>query len=211
MCLKSEAHVGSLPKRSRLSAPDRAARAKRIWSRHSLIGIAIVSVLAISSARAAPPTPLPPDAQQAMAVAEVVLGIISYTTWPTPPEPLRVCILEQPGDLERRLLDGSRIGATRVRAAAISIADPRLGADCNVVFSGALTPADRVVLRDDIQGHPVLTIDEDDTACSGLVMFCLTPSGTRVDFSVNLDSVARSGLEVNPQVLLLGRRRAVAP
>jgi hypothetical protein len=40
-------------------------------------------------------------------------------------------------------------------------------------------------------------------------MFCLNlaAGGATAGFAVNLDSVARSGVAVNPRVLLLGRRR----
>ncbi len=134
-------------------------------------------------------------------MAEVVLGIISYTTWPTPHAPLRLCVLGHPRDAEAPLLNGSRIGTMRVRAEPMSLDDPQLGADCDVVYAGALTGRDFTRLRADVQGHGVLTISEDDAACSG----------TTVLFSVNLDSVAHSGVEVNPQVLLLGRRPAVTP
>jgi hypothetical protein len=172
--------------------------------------MAIVSVLTCGAARADAPAP-PSSAGQAMAVAEVVLGIISYTTWPTPHAPLRLCVLGHPRDAEAPLLNGSRIGTLRVRAEPMSLDDPELGADCDVVYAGALTGRQFTRLRAGVQGHDVLTISEDDAACSGIIMFCLTTSGTKVLFSVNLDSVAHSGVEVNPQVLLLGRHPAVTP
>jgi hypothetical protein len=146
-----------------------------------------------------------------LAVAHVVLGIVSYTTWPKPPSPLRLCIVGHPHDVKEQLLNGSRIGAMRVLAEPVSIDDLELGADCDVVLAGTLNDAERDMLRAGVQGHAVLTISEDDAACSGIVMFCLATSGTRVAFSVNLDSVARSGVVVNPQVLLLGRRQAGQP
>lgn len=191
-------------------ALDHTAGVQRYWLLYSVIRILVVSLLACGPARAqVPATSL--SNIRALAVAQVVLGIISYTAWPIPPSPVRLCIIGEPHEVEGRLLNGSRVGITHLIAEPISINDPRLGAECDVVYAGALTDAELNVLRDRIQGHPILTISVDDAACSGIVMFCLTTNRTKIAFSVNLDSVARSGVEVNPQVLLLGRRQAAPP
>ena len=207
---RSDASVAYLSGGGKVYARDHMASVQRYWLRYSLICIVVVSVLACGPARAQVPA-TPSLNARALVVAQVVLGIISYTAWPVPPSPVRLCMIGEPHDVDGRLLNGSRAGTMHVIAEPISINDPHLGAECDVVYAGALTDAERDVLRDHIQGHPVLTISEDDTACSGGSMFCLTTSSTKVAFSVNLDSVARSGVEVNPQVLLLGRRQEAQP
>jgi len=108
-------------------------------------------------------------------------------------------------------LDGDQIGSMRVKTQRMSIADTELGAGCDVVYSGALSNTERDILRNDLAGHPVLTISEDDEACSDSNMFCLVIRDQHVSFAVNLDSVARSGVNINPQVLLLGRRSRPSP
>jgi YfiR/HmsC-like len=167
---------------------------------------AVVSVLACGGAHAQ--TPIAPSADaHASAVAQVVLGIISYTTWPKPHSQLRLCILAQSNDVEGQLLNDVRIGTVSIVAKSMSIDDLHVGLDCDVVYANELTGAGREALGAAILNRPILTIDEGDATCSSIIMFCLNTSGTTVTFSVNLDSVARSGVEVNPQVLLLGRRR----
>ena len=89
--------------------------------------------------------------------------------------------------------------------------DNRLGDECDVVYSGDITESERVILRNDLAGHPVLTISEHDPSCSDSNAFCLVVHGTVVSFSVNLDSIARSGVRVDPHVLLLGRQPSPSP
>jgi len=42
-------------------------------------------------------------------------------------------------------------------------------------------------------------------------VFCLNIRGARISFKVNLDSLARSGVRVNPSVLQLAGNKAVRP
>jgi hypothetical protein len=48
-------------------------------------------------------------------------------------------------------------------------------------------------------------IGEGAEFCSDGGMFCLDAGTTAARFTVNLDAVARSGLRVNPSVLLIAR------
>ena len=195
----------SPPGRHRSRRPDRAlqARAYPIWA--WFVGVAL-SVLLSGPAQAQTPAP-PPANAASLTVVQVVLGIISYTSWPAQLPSLQLCIVGHPADAQELILDRLQIGTTRLRAQYDTIADPQLGADCDVIYAGALTGSQRDQLRADISGHPILTITDNDPSCSDIIMFCLIPGGIRLGFSVNLDSIARSGVQVNPQVLLLGRPR----
>ncbi|WP_216856002.1 YfiR family protein [Acidisphaera sp. S103] len=152
-----------------------------------------------------------PVADAAAAVSRVVQGIVSYTRWPTPPAPFRLCVVGQTDYADGLLQSGLQIDEVQLRAQRMAIDDNRLGAECDVVYSGALTESERTILRTDLTGHPVLTISEHDPSCSDSNAFCLAVHGTTVSFSVNLDSIARSGVRVDPHVLLLGRQPRPTP
>ena len=147
----------------------------------------------------------------AAAVSQVVQGIVSYTRWPTPPAVFRLCVVGQTDYAAGLFQSGLQIDGVQLRAQRKTIDDNQLGAACDVVYSGALTETERTILRNELAGHPVLTISEHDPFCSDSNAFCLAIHGTAVSFSVNLDSIARSGVRVDPHVLLLGRQSRPTP
>jgi hypothetical protein len=154
-----------------------------------------------------------PADDTSLGVKQAVLGIMSYTRWPGSRIGLRLCVVGQPRHAAA-LFDGQiRLGATPVAVSRNSLQASQLGAQCDAVYEGTTSAEERQLLHLQLAGHPILTITEDDPTCSGPSMFCLDTGGhdPRVGFAVNLDSVARSGVEVNPRVLLLGRRRKPAP
>jgi hypothetical protein len=154
-----------------------------------------------------------PPSEVAVGVKQVVMGIMSYTRWPEQPPTLRLCVVGEPGYATALFAGGMQIGKTPVAVSR----NPRLSGDisahCDAIYAGPMAQTQRLSLRKNLAGHPVLTIAEDDPPCVGGSMFCLdlTRPGTTTGFAVNLDSVARSGVAVNPRVLLLGRRPKAAP
>ena len=139
------------------------------------------------------------------AVRQVVLGIVSFTRWPTTPVRLHLCVTGRPnyaGDLT----DTMQAGSTMLDVQRVRFDDPALGVACDVVYLGNLGNDERARVRGTLAGHPVLTIAEHDVTCTAGAMFCLTVEGERVTFDINLDAVARSGVRVHPNVLNLARR-----
>ncbi|HEF4769607.1 YfiR family protein [Burkholderia multivorans] len=167
-------------------APDEAAR------------IAAAPPASAAEAEAALP---PHDA----AVRRVVLGIVSFTRWPTQPARLRLCIVGRP-DYAGGLIDTLQAGATPLDVQRIRFDDRALGSACDVVYLGMLSDDERAQVRRAVAGHPVLTIAEHDPSCIAGGMFCLNVDGEPVTFDINLDAVARSGVRVHPNVLNLARR-----
>ncbi|AQQ30094.1 YfiR family protein [Burkholderia cenocepacia] len=139
------------------------------------------------------------------AVRQVVLGIISFTRWPTTPVRLHLCVTGRP-DYARGLTDTLQAGSTLLDVQRVRFDDPSLGMACDVVYLGALSNDERARVRAALAGHPVLTIAEHDPSCTAGGMFCLDVDGDRVSFDINLDAVARSGVRVHPNVLNLARR-----
>ncbi len=169
-----------------------------VWRAWVLLQLFIVSAVADQ-----------PSADISTGVRQAVLGIISYTRWPKKPAAQRLCLVGQPSHAGALFDAPMQVGGSPVIVTRHALQSDRIGDECDTVYSGALTGLETDALHRQIAGHPVLTISEDDKSCSGASMFCLdtTGAGGKVFFAVNLDSVARSGVLVNPRVLLLGRRR----
>jgi hypothetical protein len=169
--------------------------------------IALLQIFILSAAADQPPADI------SFGVRQAVMGIISYTRWPKQLTSHRLCVIGQP-DHAGALFDlPMQIGGTPVIVTRYALAADHIGEACDTVYAGALTAPESDALHRQVAGNPVLTITENDPSCSGAFMFCLdtTGAGGRVFFAVNLDSVARSGVLVNPRVLLLGRRKKSQP
>ncbi|VWC77256.1 hypothetical protein BLA18110_02468 [Burkholderia lata] len=203
------------------TAPGRPGRTAPL--RHALVAIVCVlgaaqAVLAGASAEAVDPvdmvqmvaaaSPTPADSavvSHDTAVRQVVLGIVSFTHWPTTPVRLHLCVTGRP-DYASGLTDTLQAGSTLLDVQRVRFDDPALGIACDIVYLGNLSADERARVRAALAGHPVLTISEHDPSCTSGGMFCLNVDGERVSFDINLDAVARSGVRVHPNVLNLARR-----
>ncbi|MBR8062979.1 YfiR family protein [Burkholderia ambifaria] len=160
--------------------------------------------------RIAAPAPAASPASPAISshdstVRQVVLGIVSFTRWPSTPVRLHLCVTGRP-DYAAGLTDTLQAGSTVLDVQRVRFDDPALGLVCDVVYLGTLGDAQRARVRAALAGRPVLTIAEHDESCTAGAMFCLAVDGERVTFDINLDAVARSGVRVHPNVLNLARR-----
>lgn len=89
--------------------------------------------------------------------------------------------------------------------------DPAIARECNAVYLGKLSTTERSDVFDSLNGHAILSISEYGNQCTVGSLFCLRVTDDQVSFEVNLDSVARSGVRIHPNVLQLSRRRAAQP
>jgi YfiR/HmsC-like len=193
-------HRPSRPASSRLSG------ARRIW----MAGLATLPWLfPVLAAAQAPlqPAPSPVQSDEA-AITQVVLGIISYTRWPAELPTLHLCVLAAPQWAAGLLQQTWQVRDHSVISRRLSSLDDAEG--CNIIYTGAISEAVRQALSERLTGNPVLSISENDQTCTIGSMFCLNVRAGHVSFMVNLDSVARSGVRVNPAVLQLGHH-APAP
>ncbi|AKM32632.1 hypothetical protein AB870_07445 [Pandoraea faecigallinarum] len=143
-------------------------------------------------------------------VRQVVLGIISFTRWPVPPARVRLCVVGNT-DYARDLLAApagaaSSGSAPPVDAQRQSVTEPAIGSLCDALYLGAVSDTERRQVLASLAGHPVLTISERNDSCTLGTMFCLNVDADRVTFDINLDTVARSGVRVHPNVLKLARK-----
>ena len=149
--------------------------------------------------------------QRAKAVTQVVLGILSYARWPIEPAQMQLCVVG-PTEYTDDLLQGATQSSGRqVQVRRMLVSNPAIARECNAVYLGKLSTAERSSLFSSLSGQAVLSISEYGDQCTVGSLFCLRVTDEQVTFEVNLDSVARSGVRIHPSVLQLPRRRAVQP
>ncbi|MFJ2993056.1 YfiR family protein [Pandoraea sp. NPDC087047] len=189
------------------------------WGLPLLPFLFLLCVVAMGSAMAQTPAASPAVPVNAAAsasssardanVRQVVLGIISFTRWPTPPAKVRLCVIGST-DYARDLLAGPQSVQSAitqpVEAQRISGTEPAIGSLCDALYLGAMGDTERRQILTNLAGHPVLTISERNDSCTAGTMFCLNVDADRVTFDINLDTVARSGVRVHPNVLKLARK-----
>jgi hypothetical protein len=152
-------------------------------------------------------------------IKKTVLGIMSYTRWVPPPTPVNFCIVaaKHASELEHidSLTSSPGINAApsnpinsenRIVISHLDYDAAKLGAQCDVIYFGNVSPADQQKVIAARQNRPILTISE-DSDCEIGSSFCLQTTTSPITFLVNLDSLTRSGVRVDPNVLLLGKKR----
>ncbi len=145
------------------------------------------------------------------AVNRILGGIVTYARWPGAERPDRIlCIVGTPRLTDRIAPElpgrGQTVAVRRTSAAAVTA-----GSDCDILFLGRMAVADRQRLIGWVRGRPVLTITDDDPACLYGAMFCLAERPPGLGFSVNLDSIGRGPLRIDPRVLKIGQADGGAP
>lgn len=140
-------------------------------------------------------------------VAQTVFGILSYTRWPETMTTVQLCVLGLTEYADELVKGGKLTGDRLVQTRRVFADEPKLLAECNAIYAGGVPDEDWRKLMARAADQPLLTISERKALCVIGGMFCLDVQESGVAFEVNLDSVARSGVKVNPRVLQLGRRK----
>lgn len=148
-----------------------------------------------------------PNQKRIHTVTTMVVGIISYARWPATPDPIRLCVTA-PVQYAEGLFDPILLMAARpIKTLRIEIDDPQLATSCDVVYLGEVNADQKQNFFHRISGHSILSISEKDMECAVGSAFCLQISNDQAGFKVNLDSLARSGVRVHPNVLQLARKK----
>lgn len=163
-------------------------------------------LLALPAAVAAADTVDQPLAQRARAVADTVTGILSYARWPDTVTNKRLCVVGPTEYADLVLQQSPPAAGWDPQVQRVSIDNPRLTDACQALYIGRLSPEQRQRLFARLDQQQVLSISEHDQWCAVGSMFCLRIEGDSITFEVNLDSIARSGVKIHPNVLRLGRR-----
>lgn len=190
----------------------------------ALVAAALASTLALAhgqtQAIAQPHSPAlaPADArpltvERAPDVAYIIRGIVQYTRWSPVPVPVRLCVTDQM-DPATESAFARAIAEVREGVPVIALANRRLApgstpdaADCHVVLVNSTASAQWRGLLLALLDRPVLTIGFDEEFCSLGGMFCLDAASGKLLIRANLDSISRSGMRINPQLLRLTQQR----
>jgi hypothetical protein len=137
-------------------------------------------------------------------VLSIVSGIVSYTTWPALAGQPRLCIFSS--SRYTQILSGGNDVSLPYIPVVVNSESEALTAHCDGFYFGAEAPAFQKTLVERAQPHALLVIAEHDPGCMSGSAFCLLIQHDRVDFTTNLDVLSRSGVRVNPDVLMLARK-----
>lgn len=139
------------------------------------------------------------------AVQDIVSGIVSYTHWPALSGKPKLCIFSSSTYVSA--LSHENSDAPPYFPVTVENEQQALTAKCDAVYFGSETPERQQQIISGFENRPLLTIAEQNPECSIGSAFCLQMKSQRLTFSVNLDALARSGVRVNPDVLMLARNK----
>ena len=139
-------------------------------------------------------------------VRSIVSGIVSYTRWPSLSGQPKLCIYAT-SHYTHALSEDQ--GHNELPYTPVIVRNDReaLAATCDAVYFGTEPPAKQLELISQYQGRALLLISEQNPECVIGSAFCLIIDRGQVRFSVNLDALTRSGVRVNPDVLMLARNK----
>lgn len=170
--------------------------------RHALLALAAVALWGAAGPARATMAGAAND-PYAAPIGRIVQSITEYTTWPTRPNPVTLCVIGPASHAEG--LDGLRLADGRlIERRTVALAGFAPGA-CEVLYIGRLTMPDTRMITAQARGRGVLTIAEADPDCRSQAMFCLLYPPQAVTFRMNIDAIARSGLKVDPRVLRIAQ------
>ena len=136
-----------------------------------------------------------------------VSGIVSYTRWPTTETVPTLCVFSSAHFATVLTDTRNEQDIPTFNAILIDDVDDFSSSHCDAVYFGRESIQEQVGISSLDPAHPLLTISEQNPECVDGSAFCLIFADKKVSFSVNLDSLFRTGVKVSPEVLMLGRPR----
>lgn len=138
-------------------------------------------------------------------VRAIVSGIVTYTRWPSLTGAPKLCIFAS--SRFTHSLAHEAPDALPYQPVIVRNSEEALTTTCDGFYFGSETPTQQSELTRRYGSRPLLLIAEQNTDCSIGSAFCLIINDDRVRFSVNLDVLTHSGVRVNPDVLMLARKK----
>ena len=172
-----------------------------------LLCVQLTAASAQGTAAGASTDPALPGGSSAM-VAQTVWGILGYTRWPGDPAVVQLCVAGESPHAVALQAGAELPGGRKVQTHRIGLDTSQPLQGCHALYAGRQRAGQwQRLMSLWPEGQALLTLSELAADCQMGGMFCLdiTPQG--VSFELNLDSMARSGVRVNPRVLGLARRK----
>ena len=134
----------------------------------------------------------------------IVSGIISFTRWPALHDAPQLCVFNS----ARHINFPASTTATALPFSVVYLnSEAELASNrCDALDFGDQSPQQQTELLSLEKGHAVLSLAENNTDCAIGAAFCLICNADHPMCAVNLESLARSGGRVSPDVLLLSRK-----
>ena len=141
--------------------------------------------------------------------AAFIYTFMKFTQWPEPfpaSDPFVICVLGDPsvGDALERLVKDREFAGRRVAVSIMAISGPTK--PCRVIYVSGATPAQRAQILVELQDASVLTISDlvGFTNAGGMAQFFFERGQLR--FSIGLEAVKRSRLQMSSNLLVLAKR-----
>lgn len=137
-------------------------------------------------------------------LANMVLGIISYTQWSQSVEPVHLCVIDSPHYFNVLLpLQSDSQQHVRVSLRNAKAAD--LMQHCHALFFEQTPPAQQQDIINQRGVRRILTMSLNNPSCAVGSSFCIAFHQNIPSFSVNLDSLKQSGVKISSKVLILSK------
>ncbi|MBT0730928.1 YfiR family protein [Rosenbergiella nectarea] len=141
------------------------------------------------------------DGDTQVSTNKIVEGILSFSYWPNLAGQPLLCVSKQANYFNVAQAADNHIYKV------VAITDPTefISAGCNAIYFGRESVKEQDDIIHSLSGKNILTITENNADCVAGASFCLIRRQHIFKFSVNLDSLTRSGVRVNADVLLLSK------
>ena len=171
---------------------------------------ALLAVIAASAQPLAAQTEVPDSLDgPAVAASVIVGGLLAYSRWPDNGSPVNLCVAGQSRFTQlladRTLPSGRRMVVTRHMPGSMP------GRGCDAIFLAAVPPAEQARIARAAAGAAIVTLTDNDPGCDSGIMACLRLVPGGMTFDLNLDAVSRSGVRIDPRVLMLANRSGRRP
>ena len=151
----------------------------------------------------------PPSGGGLASAGDYVVRFVQYVRWPADEgiSAWQVCIAT--GSPAKASAYAERTSRGRPFATrAVSASDPL--ADCQILDLTDTPPTEAKTLLQRARPLAILTVGDGEGFCSAGGIACLRKQPEAGGFEINLSAVQQARLAVNPQLLMLGRRRVAA-
>ena len=168
----------------------------------------VAGMLGVAGAAHADTSPTPPVTGLATP-GDYVVRFVQYVRWPADEgiTAWQVCIAA--GSPAKAATYAERTSrGRRFSTRAVSATDPIV--DCQILDLTDTPPIEAKALLQRARQLAILTVGDGEAFCSAGGIACLRRNADSTGFEINLSAVQQARLAVNPQLLMLGRRRVAA-